>query len=65
MGVLLDFKYLCYPTFSDKINLDLSFEEFKLLVKDFHFSPKSQEELNDFYFEFKEYIKFGVVVVSA
>ena len=61
MGVLLDFKYLCYLTFSDHINLDFSLEEFKLLIKDFHFSPKSQEQLRDLYFEFEKHVKFGVV----
>ena len=67
MGRLLDFDYLCYPlTNIDCLNTNcqITYEDFKSIIKKFHFSPSREEDIKSLFFQFKEYIKFGLDYVD-
>lgn len=67
MGRPLDFDYLCYPlTNIDCLNThcQITYEDFKSIIKKFHFPPSHEEDIKSLFFQFKEYIKFGLDYVD-
>ena len=47
----------------DECNATLTYEDFKSLIKDFHFSPREDRDVKLLYFQYKQFVQFGISTV--